>query len=361
MKYALFCAEDISLGLSYISAHLKEQGHEVELFFDPRQFNRAYARQSLLAKAFNLEGDIIRRVKKYDPDVCLFSCVTATYRWALGMAEKVKQEVGCRIIFGGVHPTLVPDEVRKHGFINDVVVGDGIAYFGSSDHRVYALDVETQKTVWDRPFETGNWVWGAPAVDEERVYVGSMDHYVYAIDRETGVEGWKREVGGSALGSITLSDGVLFVGTVDRRLYALDKEHGAELWKTEELGGWVWGEALAHDGYVYFGSLDGKIHARKVSDNSSRWEPVQVDGAVRAGPALLDTHLIVGTESGAIYTIDAETGKSQERSVAAGAVLSTPAIEQGIVYIGTTAGNVYALDFTRGIDPFVWTYPPKEE
>ena len=131
MKYAFFVAEDINLGVGYIASYLKKQGHEVKLFFDPRQFARGYARQPILAKLFSVEGYNLRAVKKYNPDVVCFSCVTATYKWALSMARKVKRTLpSCRVVFGGVHPTLVPEEVKKHDFVDEVITGDGVEHFG---------------------------------------------------------------------------------------------------------------------------------------------------------------------------------------------------------------------------------------
>lgn len=131
MKYAFCIAEDINLGAAYIIAYLKQQGHEVRLFFDPRQFARGYAKQPLLAKVLSIENYNLKKIKRYNPDACLFSCVTATYQWALHMAKRVKYELPqCKVIFGGVHPTLIPEEVKKHAFIDEVVVGDGIEYFG---------------------------------------------------------------------------------------------------------------------------------------------------------------------------------------------------------------------------------------
>lgn len=129
-KIAFCVAEDLSLGAGYVITHLKQQGHDVRLFFDPKQFDRGYARNGFLAKVFNIQDYNVKQIKKFKPDICCFSCVTATYRWALSMAEKVKEQVGCKIVFGGVHPTLVPEEVRKHKFIDTVVQNDGIEYFG---------------------------------------------------------------------------------------------------------------------------------------------------------------------------------------------------------------------------------------
>lgn len=130
MKIAICASEDFSLGVGYLMAFLKEQGHDVRLFFDPRQYARGYSHNKRLARFFSVEDYNVKQIKEFNPEMCLFSCLTANYQWALGMARKVKERVGCKIVFGGVHPTLVPDEVKKNDFIDEVVIGDGIAYFG---------------------------------------------------------------------------------------------------------------------------------------------------------------------------------------------------------------------------------------
>ena len=252
----------------------------------------------------------------------------------------------------------------QEAIIGGVAVDGGMAYFGSSDHRVYALDLATREMVWDAPFETGNWVWGTPAVDEKTMYVGSMDHYVYALDRMTGTELWRQDVGASVLGTVTLADDRLFVGSIDRRLHTLSAEDGQEAWRTEVLEGWVWGEALVDEGYVYFGTLGSTVHALSVGDGSSRWRDVvtlEKGEAVRAGPALLGKYLIVGTDLGRLYVIDMETGSTQDvYKDLAGSVLSRPAVEDDRVYVGTTAGTIHALDsFPRARE--VWVYPPPKE
>ncbi|MEA3406862.1 MAG: PQQ-binding-like beta-propeller repeat protein [Chloroflexota bacterium] len=244
--------------------------------------------------------------------------------------------------------------------VGGVVVDEGTAYFGSSDHNVYALDVDSQELVWDAPFETNNWVWSTPALDDKRVYVGSMDHYLYALDRESGLAQWKTDVGGSVIGTVVREDDLLYVGSVDKRLHVLRAEDGSEVWKTKELGGWVWGEVLAHDGYVYFCSLDGSVHAHSVKDGSPRWDPVKVEGAVRAGPALLGESMVVGTDAGFVYTVNMETGATEILEKLPGSVLSTPAVEGEMVYVGTSKGEVYALDSSSRA-PQVWVYPPAKD
>ncbi len=252
------------------------------------------------------------------------------------------------------------DFAADEAIIGGVAVDDGTAYFGSSDHSVYALDISSQELVWPAPFETNNWVWSTPAVDDGRVYVGSMDHHVYALDRETGEERWRTDVGGSIIGTVVRQGDLLYVGSVDKRLRVLRTEDGSETWTTEKLGGWVWGEVLVHGDHVYFGSLDGSVHARSVEDGSPRWEPVRVEGAVRAGPALLGERVVVGTDAGFVYAIDLQTGDLELLEELSGAVLSTPAVVGDMVYAGTADGKVYALD-TSSRAPQVWVYPPADD
>lgn len=242
--------------------------------------------------------------------------------------------------------------------IGSAAVYDGVAYFGSSDKQVYAVDLNTGTAVWPKPFVTENWVWGAPAVDANRVYVGSMDRHVYAIDRATGQEVWQRDIGASVIGPVTLDNDKLFVGGVDQKLHAFDASTGDLLWTTPALGGWVWGESLAHEGYVYVNSLNGKLHAFAEADGAPRWEPTSVEGALRAGPVLLDGGMVVATDTGNMYTVDLQTGQPTPFFKAAAGILSRPAVVNRMIYAGTLTGNVYALDADRGTDPQVWVYPP---
>ena len=130
MKYAICAADTFSLGVGYLISHLREAGHEVKLIFDPLQHSQGGTKKTWLSRLFSVEDYNIEQIRVFNPDACLFSCMTAHYQWALRMAERVKREVGCKIIFGGVHVTSCPDLVRSNAFIDDVCVGDGLEYFG---------------------------------------------------------------------------------------------------------------------------------------------------------------------------------------------------------------------------------------
>lgn len=65
-------------------------------------------------------------MKALQPDLIGFSVVTAHYQWALSFARKVKAELpNIPIIFGGKHPTLVPEVVIREDCVDFVCVGEG--------------------------------------------------------------------------------------------------------------------------------------------------------------------------------------------------------------------------------------------
>lgn len=112
MKIAFICFDDFNLGAAYVIAYLKSIGNEVRLFLE----------NSLPSSKFLLSG-----FKEYVPDLVCFSCVTANFGVALQMAKNIKK-YNVPTLFGGVHPSLCPDDVTNEGF--KVCVGSGEEYFG---------------------------------------------------------------------------------------------------------------------------------------------------------------------------------------------------------------------------------------
>lgn len=136
MKFAFCVAEDINPGASYVMAQLRGQGHDVRLFFDPRQGARGYSRNDFYAKIMNIQNWLIKEMVEWKPDVVCFSVLSATYQWGIHLAEKIKKQVkddsgnAVHIIFGGTMPTLVPEIIAENWFIDEIVQGDGVRHFG---------------------------------------------------------------------------------------------------------------------------------------------------------------------------------------------------------------------------------------
>jgi len=115
-----------SLGLEYLSAVLKSKGHEVFLVFDPALFNdKHYLHVDFLAKLFNVRSRLLDEIVELNPDVIGFTVLTDTYKWACSFANEIKEVLpDTRIIFGGIHPTSVPEKVIKNDFVDALCIGE---------------------------------------------------------------------------------------------------------------------------------------------------------------------------------------------------------------------------------------------
>ena len=116
------CATE-SLGIEYLSAALKAAGHETALVYEP-----------LLFRSFRLDigrletskaADTARRILTLNPGLAGFSVESDYYGWALEVASELKKISGIPVVFGGIHPTLVPEKILDHSCVDFVCVGDG--------------------------------------------------------------------------------------------------------------------------------------------------------------------------------------------------------------------------------------------
>ncbi|MFH1094421.1 MAG: radical SAM protein [Candidatus Omnitrophota bacterium] len=125
MKIAFITAECELLGVEYLSSVLKMRGHSTKLFFDPVLFQGQYIRSNILSKVFDYNGVLMRRLQQYKPDVVALSVITPLSHWALNVAKHVKAAMSVPVVFGGIHPTTLPEHVLQHSCVDFVVRGEG--------------------------------------------------------------------------------------------------------------------------------------------------------------------------------------------------------------------------------------------
>ncbi len=125
MKIAFVNNTSESLGVEYLSAYLKKHGYEVRVFVEPQLFNDEYMNIPSLNKLFSFHNRLVNNVVNFSPDLIGFSVVTDFYDWACFLASELKKRCDKPIIFGGIHPTLLPEEVLKNEFVDMVCIGEG--------------------------------------------------------------------------------------------------------------------------------------------------------------------------------------------------------------------------------------------
>ena len=125
MKIAFVCFGEEQLGVEYLSAVLKSNGHNTKLFFDPLLFNDFILKIRSFARILSCKPTILKELEKFKPDLICFSVISDHYINACDLAKSIKKTTKAPIVFGGIHPTSVPEEVIKNNFVDYVVVGEG--------------------------------------------------------------------------------------------------------------------------------------------------------------------------------------------------------------------------------------------
>lgn len=94
------------MGSMYLSAILKKNGHECDVFVQ------------------DYDKDIIKKIVDAKPDIVAFSCITGSHKWVCKMAKKIKEKYNCLVLMGGPHPTYFPEVINEEG-IDIICRGEG--------------------------------------------------------------------------------------------------------------------------------------------------------------------------------------------------------------------------------------------
>jgi anaerobic magnesium-protoporphyrin IX monomethyl ester cyclase len=98
------------LGLLYIAGALEKKGHTVKVI-DP----------SVTEK----DEKIVEGILREKPDAVGFTVTTPQITRGISLGRVLREKSTVPIIFGGVHTTVLPEEVLSKDFVNYVVVGEG--------------------------------------------------------------------------------------------------------------------------------------------------------------------------------------------------------------------------------------------
>lgn len=125
MKIAFLYRVHENLGIEYLSGMLRKAGHRTRLFFDPALFDDGFLPSRRLSGFFDYSERIIKDVLDYRPGLVCFSVLTFDFLWACGLSRRIRERTDVPIVFGGMHPTFVPEEVLRNGDLDFVIRGEG--------------------------------------------------------------------------------------------------------------------------------------------------------------------------------------------------------------------------------------------
>ena len=215
---------------------------------------------------------------------------------------------------------------------------------------MYAYTAKNGNEFWD-PFLTGGPIWSTPAVQDGFAYFGSHDHKVYAVNLSDGQERWQFETEGVVAGKPLVFDGKVIAGSFDKKLYALTLEDGSAQWSLEG-DNWFWAGAITDGRTIFAPNMDGNIYALDRSGNLL-WKH-DVGSAIVSTPVLVPNGLVVAAKDGNLLLLDTSTDNLGLRRVLfnqkiGDADIKAPLFAVGdSVYVGSQDKTVRRIDFKGG-------------
>jgi outer membrane protein assembly factor BamB len=283
------------------------------------------------------------------------------------------------------------------------VIANGMAFVGSRDGKVYAMDVEDGNKQWE--YNIGEPIESTPAVSNGSVFVGSTGGNVYSLSTD-GDLNWEFETDYPEILSSVITDGdYLYAlsgewddidGWSDGVVHSLSQDRGDEVWNYSLISSyphtpaidsgklytfgigwednangsviainttngaveWSGGESMGTGGITVDGNSvyvtpGTNTYALDASNGSVQWEynyPELEDSWVYSSASVegrnIYTTVTSGNDFGFLYELDAVTGERTSRVRLLDEIRSSPIISDEFVFVGTEGGNVHGISRT---------------
>ena len=207
------------------------------------------------------------------------------------------------------------------------LIGAGLAVYNGKVFattgfgKVFSLQAETGKIVWDRDIKSPIRI--APCVDGDLVIVQTMDNAIYALKQSDGNTLWKDKIEtenttmiGGAVPAYSVDDDLIVAAFNNGQLQAFKASTGTPLWSEWIISGGAT-DAMAEitsvkanpviaDGFVYAAGYNGPLTAIDIRTGVKVWSK---EIAVSSQPWVAGQFLFVLTTDGDLAAIERATGK----------------------------------------------------
>jgi outer membrane protein assembly factor BamB len=228
------------------------------------------------------------------------------------------------------------------------VVKDGVVYqavmhrlpCGTRNRRargfVIAMDARTGRPLWR--FRSGA-VESSPLLRGKTIYFGSWDHRVYAVDIRRGKLRWSYRADDEVNTAPAYAGGTIFIGTDGGRVHAVWARNGKRRWRNSSFSRfgrreYFYASPTVAYGRVYIGNTDGTMYAFGASTGRMLWAQ-RAGSYVYTAAAVWKRRVYVGTYDGWVIAFDAATGDRRWRQRAPAAIHGAPTVLGGFVYFST--------------------------
>ncbi|MFC1557949.1 PQQ-binding-like beta-propeller repeat protein [candidate division KSB1 bacterium] len=252
----------------------------------------------------------------------------------------------------------------EYDVVSSPVINFGNVYIGSTDGKIYSIDLLTGEKVWE--FNTEDDIEAPPLLLDKTIYIGNLSGSFFALDAFSGQIKWKYEISGEIMGSANWAavsnsfKKLVLVGSYDTKMYCFDAETGELKW-TYETDYYINGAPATDGQHVVFGGCDEKLHIISVVDGTKKGE-VWAGSYIAGSAALVDNRAYVGHYGSKLVCIDLNEQKivwEYEDKENKSEFFSSPAVGKNRVVIGSRDHFLHCVDRNTGQN--IWKFRTRDE
>ncbi len=177
------------------------------------------------------------------------------------------------------------------------------------------------------------------------LYFGCKDRYVFALNIADG-----KKVGRFKMrfaSTCAVQDHYLVVASRygKNTLFTYDLSRGKYIWEVD--AGDIQTEPLIAEQAVYIAALYQHVDRYELTTGKKVWT-YKTKSQLHGSPALKDGIVVVGSDDGLIYALNAENGLEKWTYQASETISAAPVIQDSLVYIGSFDNNLYVLNLRNG-------------
>ena len=238
--------------------------------------------------------------------------------------------------------------------MNDIILS------GNEDGQLNAYTADFGENFWEKPFQAGDTIWSTPVIENGTAYFGSHDHKAYAVRLSSGEEIWQYETDGVIAGKPLLFDDKIIFGSFDKSLYALsqDSDGNVSLDWSYEGDNWFWVGAVTDGKTIFAPNMDGNIYALDTNGNLL-WKH-NVGASIVSQPVVIDRGLVVVNKDGELIVLDTGTanrgiGRELSNPIKLDAQVMAALFAVGdSVFVGSQDRRVRRVDLKVGETAWCW-------
>lgn len=182
------------------------------------------------------------------------------------------------------------------------------------------------------------------AVDS-MLYFGTIDGRIYAVEMNGGKKRLHKKLSIECTCAYGSERIIIARRYRKKTLYSLNLLTNKYDWQID--AGDIASEPLVTADWIYVASLYKHIDRYRLDTGAKTWR-FNTEALLHSSPALCDSILVVGSDDGTVYALDAVTGKLVWKYRTGGCIYAAPVIANDMVYVGSFDNQMYAIDLRTG-------------